>query len=478
MITWLDYVVIAIYFGVMIVCGYWGMRQTKNADDFWVAGRRLGLFMYLGTMVAVAMGGASSVGSTRLGYKFGLSGMWMVGIFGIGIMALGVLLATRLSRLRLYSVSEMLERRYEKYSRLISAIIMAIYTSSIAVIQVVAMGTIIHSLLGWNEIMSMVVAGGIILAYTVAGGMWSVTLTDIFQFVLMTVAIFFILLPTALFKVGGFGKLTAVLPASYFDMTAIGWDTIFAYFLLFFFGLLVGQDLWQRLFTAKNDKVARIGTIGAGVFAIALAIATVIIGMAAKVLLPNLENADFAFAQITTLILPAGLSGLVLAGALAALMSTADSGILASATLLTNDIYGRFLKPDASETHLFSIARWVTLANSLVVLGMAIWIQDVIGALSLAYAFLTGSLFVPIIGAIFWKRATWQGAVISMVISAIVVIQQILQKGVLSTDPILYSLPVSLIVFVVASLLSPAPDEAKLREWEECFEQIDSTLSQ
>jgi len=177
----------------------------------------------------------------------------------------------------------------------------------------------------------------------VAGGMWSITLTDIIQFCIMTVGIFFLLLPIAIVRAGGFSGMRETLPASYFDLTAIGWQTIFTYFLLFFFGLMIGQDIWQRVFTARSPQIARWGSVAAGVYCVLYALAGALVGTAARVILPDLATPDNAFARIATEALPIGITGLVLAAALAAVMSTASAGLLASSTILANDVYAGFL---------------------------------------------------------------------------------------------------------------------------------------
>src|ERR671912_2656067 len=95
----LDYVVIALYFAVIIGAGYWGLRRARSADDYLVTGRRLGPFMYIGTLSAVVLGGASTIGGVALGYENGISGMWVVFWIGMGIIGFGVLLSPRLLRL-------------------------------------------------------------------------------------------------------------------------------------------------------------------------------------------------------------------------------------------------------------------------------------------------------------------------------------------------------------------------------------------
>src|ERR671911_633537 len=413
----LDYVVIALYFAVMIGAGYWGLRRARSAEDYLVAGRRLGPFMYIGTLSAVVLGGAST----------------------IGVIALGVLMSTRLSRLGVYTVSEMLENRYGSASRLISAIIIAAYALMIAVTSTIAIGTVFNVVLPLSPTVAILVAGGIVVAYSVAGGMWSITLTDFLQFLIMTVGIFFLLVPLSIAAAGGFSGMQEALPASYFDLTAIGWQTIFTYFLLFFFGLMIGQDIWQRVFTARSPAIARWGSVAAGVYCLLYALAGALVGTAARVILPDLGSPDNAFARITTEALPVGITGLVLAAALAAVMSTASAGLLASSTILANDVYAGFVARGGHDRVL--INRVTTLLVGIVVLVISLIVSDVVGALTVAYDLLSGALFVPIVGALFWRRATAAGALASMAAA-------------------------SLVAFVVVSLLTPRPSEERMRTWE------------
>ena len=128
----------------------------------------------------------------------------------------------------------------------------------------------------------------------------------------MTAGIFFALLPLAVARAGGLSGMREELPASYFDLASIGGGTIFTYFLLFFFGLMIGQDIWQRVFTARSAPVARWGGLIAGLYCLLYGIAGALIGTAARALVPDLQVPDNAFARVATEVLPTGLLGLSL----------------------------------------------------------------------------------------------------------------------------------------------------------------------
>jgi solute:Na+ symporter, SSS family len=460
----LDYVVVLIYFAVMIGAGYWGMRRARNAEDYLVAGRRLGYFMYIGCLGAVVLGGVSTIGGIALGYENGISGMWLVFWIGMGVIALGVVMSTRLSRLGVYTVAEMLENRYGPASRLISALIIAAYALMVAVASTIAIGTVFNVILGISATLAILIAGGIVVAYSVAGGMWSITLTDIIQFCIMTVGIFFLLLPIVVVRAGGFSGMQEALPGSYFSLSAIGGQTIFTYFLLFFFGLMIGQDIWQRVFTARSPQIAQWGSVAAGVYCLLYAIAGALIGTAARVILPDLATPDNAFARVVTEALPIGIIGLVLAAALAAVMSTASAALLASSTILANDVYAGFVA--RGEHNKVLVSRVTTLLVGVGVLVTSVAVNDVVGALTVAYDLLTGALFVPIVGALFWRRATTAGALASMVAGSVVVVVFMVVDGLFANTPIIWGMLASLVVFVVVSLLTPRPSQERMAAWE------------
>ncbi len=267
----------------------------------------------------------------------------------------------------------------------------------------------------------------------------------------------FILLPICLYRVGGWDELVAKLPAASFSFTSIGWDTIITYFMIYFFGILIGQDIWQRVFTARDAKVAQYAGTFAGFYCILYGLACALIGMAAHVLIPDLDNVNNAFAAIVKLSLPDGLRGLVIAAALAAMMSTASAGLLAASTVLTEDLLPRLRGGKQSS---LNINRLFTLLTGMAVLGIALIVTDVISALTLAYNLLVGGMLIPLIGAIYWKRATTAGAISAMALGFVTSLVFMVKDGLEANTPIYYSLGVSVVSFVLVSVLSRRPEVA------------------
>ncbi|QWB25411.1 MULTISPECIES: sodium:solute symporter [Streptomyces] len=469
-----DYLVIVVYLAGMLAMGWWGMRRARSKSEFLVAGRRLGPAMYSGTMAAIVLGGASTIGGVGLGYQYGLSGAWMVFTIGLGLLALSVFFSARIARLKVYTVSEMLDLRYGGRAGVISGLVMWAYTLMLAVTSTIAYATIFDVLFDMNRTLAIVLGGSIVVAYSTLGGMWSITLTDMVQFVVKTIGVLLLLLPIAVVKAGGFSEMKAKLPTEYFDPLGIGGETIFTYVLIYTFGMLIGQDIWQRVFTARSDTTAKWGGTVAGTYCLAYALAGAVIGTAAKVLYPKLASPDDAFATIVKEELPVGVRGLVLAAALAAVMSTSSGALIACATVANNDIWSRLRgivkAPDAENADDHDEVkgnRAFILIMGLAVICTAIAIDNVVEALTVAYNLLVGGLLVPILGGLIWKRGTVHGALASVVVGGLAVVGLMATYGILANEPVYYGLLASLAAYLVVSFATPATDAAVLAAWRE-----------
>ena len=467
-----DYAVIVVYLAGMLAMGWWGMRRAKSKSEFLVAGRRLGPWMYSGTMAAIVLGGASTIGGVGLGYQYGLSGAWMVFTIGLGLLALSVFFSARIARLKVYTVSEMLDLRYGGRAGLISGVVMWAYTLMLAVTSTIAYATIFDVLFDMNRTVSIVLGGAIVVAYSTLGGMWSITLTDMVQFVVKTIGVLLLLLPIAVVKAGGFSEMKAQLPTEYFDPLGIGGETIFTYVLIYTFGMLIGQDIWQRVFTARTDRTARWGGTVAGTYCLVYAIAGAVIGTAAKVIYPTLPSADAAFATIVKDELPMGVRGLVLAAALAAVMSTSSGALIACATVANNDIWSRLRGAVAGggsdeERDEVKGNRAFILIMGIAVVLIAIALNNVVEALTVAYNLLVGGLLVPILGGLLWRRGTAAGALAAVSVGGVAVIGLMAWYGILANEPVYYGLLSSLAAYVIVSLATKPTDAAVLVAWRE-----------
>lgn len=474
----LDVAIVVVYLAAMLAFGFWGKSRTKDSADFLVAGRRLGPALYTGTMAAVVLGGASTVGGVGLGYRYGISGMWLVVAIAVGLLLLSVAFAGRIQRLRVYTVAQMLKLRYGVDATSTSGIVMVAYTLMLSVTSTIAYATVFNVLFGTDRTVSVIIGGAIVMLYSSIGGMWSITLTDMVQFILKTIGIFFLLLPFTWNRAGGFDGIRERAGDAAFDLGTIGTQTIITFFVVYSFGMLIGQDIWQRVFTARSPKVAKWGGTAAAIYCLLYGVAGALIGTAASTFLPDVEASDDVYAQIAESILPVGISGIVLAAAVAAMMSTASGALIATATVARTDVkpllgrlIGRSDDADRSDrdergTDLHSDRLYVVVLG-IVVIVIAALLNDVVAALTVAYDILVGGLLVSILGGFLWKRATGTGALWSMIAGTVVTLGTMVAVGdVLANEPIYYGLAASLVAYVVGSLTTQRTPAAVLEVWE------------
>ncbi|WP_101653519.1 sodium:solute symporter [Brevibacterium ihuae] len=479
----MDVAIVLLYLAAMIAFGFWGRMRAKNQEDYLVAGRRLGPVLFTGTMAAVVLGGASTVGGVGLGYEFGLSGMWLVFCIGLGIVLLSLFFAPKIQRLEIYTVSQMLELRYGSGSRLVSGLIMTAYGLMISTTSTVAYGTIFHALLGIDRVPAILLGGTVVIVYSMLGGMWSITLTDFVQFIIQTIGIFLILLPLVITEAGGFGAISAELGPTAFDPVAIGPEAILTYFLIYTLGLLIGQDIWQRVFTARTPGVARWGGLSAGIYCLLYAVAGALVGTAAQVIVPGIEVSDDVFVAVVDSSMTPVLAGLVLAAALSAVMSTSSGALLAASTVFRQDVVEPVLASRGAPRNRIGSAlrgglvretgdevrdsRLYLLSLGAVTIVLACIMPSVVEALTVAYNLLVCGLFVPILGGLVWRRGTIIGVLAGMIVGALTTIVIMVVAGIYANPAIYLGLLASAVAYVVGSLASRPTEPEILAAWRE-----------
>ena len=463
--------IIVAYLVAMVAIGLVAARRARSAEDYRVAGRRLGPVFYTGTMAAVVLGGASTVGGIALGHTYGLSGMWLVVAIAVGILALSLFFAGRIASLKIYTVSEMLALRFGAgIASRVSSIVMLAYTVMLAVTSTSAYASIFTVLFPMGRTSAILLGSLVVIAYSCLGGMWSITLTDMMQFVFMTIGIFAILLPFSLSAAGGWSGLGERLDATYFSLDGMGFQSIVTMFVVYGFGMLIGQDIWQRVLTARSPQTARWGGVLSAVYIGIFGVAGAVIGMAAAVVMPSLEVPDDAFARMAVEHVPAGLGGIVLSAGVAAMMSTASGALIAAATVARVDVLpmlkGAVSSTDGGEEEVSGDRRYMIVLGVAVTI-FSVLVPDVVTALTIAYDLLVGGLLVAILGGLTWRRGNAVGAASSMVAGAIAVVIGMIAFGVMANAPIYIGLAVSAVVFVAVSLATRPTDPDVLRVWDE-----------
>lgn len=424
----IDIGLIVAYFVVIFGIGYWAARREKSESaDYFLAGRDVG-WLAVGASLF-----ASNIGSEHL---IGLAGTGAASGFAVGhfewlacliLLMLGWVFVPFYMRSGVYTMPEFLEHRYNSASRWYLTTVSVIgYVLTKVSVTLFAGGLVIGELTGLNLWVSagvLVVATGI---YTAAGGLRAVIYTDLIQaFVLILGSIGLTIL--GLIEVGGWQGLQARMPADFFSVWKPANHPDFPWTGIVFGAPILGVWYWctdqfivQRVLAARNQDEARRGTIFAGFLKILPVFIFVLPGVIAAALYSDVSESgtDRAFPLLITRLLPAGLKGLVVAGLLAALMSSLSSVFNSCSTLITWDFYKK-LNPQAGERHLVTVGRIAT--GGVVVLGLA-WIPFMKYISSQLYIYLQSvqAYIAPPIAAcfllgLFFSRLNGKGAISSLV---------------------------------------------------------------
>jgi SSS family solute:Na+ symporter len=250
----------------------------------------------------------------------------------------------------------------------------------------------------------MAISASVFIIYTALGGQYSIIRTDFIQFSILVVGIL-VSLGLVLARVGGLSGLADSLPSEYFSFPVssnFGWLDLVSFLFLVGSTYVVGPDMYSRLFCAKSEKSAQSATFSAGLIMIPFAFFIVIIGMGARVLFPEipLTDAEQAFPMVIAEVLPVGVSGLVIAALLATVMSSADTCLLTTSTILTEDIVYR-LSPGLSEKKMLGISRIGVVVIGILALILALRLGGVISSLLLAYTIFTSGVVIPVIAGFY-----------------------------------------------------------------------------
>ena len=410
-------VIVTVYFLAIIGIGVWSKRRAGSQNGFFVAHRRGTLPLITGSLVATAIGGSALIVTSKLGFELGLPGAWWLLVGSVGLMLLGVFFAKRVRGAALYTLPELVEKQYDRRVSLAAAILIVIAWTGVVAGQIVAAGSFLSILGIGSTTFWVVIFTAVVVVYAILGGQFSIIRTDVFQAPIFFIGIF-IVLALVFSRVGGLEGLKASLPLSYFSFPtnpAFDWKTLLSFLILVGATYVVGPDIYSRLFCAKGEKTAQQSAILSAFLFIPLAFAITLIGMSAKVLYPQIMPDD-AFPQVISGVLSPGLSGLVIAAVIAALMSSADTCLLSQSVILTEDIIKR-VHPALDERKTVLLTRLSLIGLGLVALGLALTLKTVYESLLFAYTVFTCGLVVPVIAG-FYKdklKVTPRGALAALI---------------------------------------------------------------
>lgn len=408
----IDWALVALYFVFLAAVWLRLVRARTSAVDYMVAGRRVTLPALVATLVATWYGGILGVG--EYSYRFGLSN-WLV--FGapyyLGALLFALLFARRAREAALYTIPDLLERSTGRGPALFGALV--VFINSAPAAYVLVLGTLFAAMVPAPLTLCVVAAAVFSVFYIDRGGLKTVVFTDQVQFVLMYAG-FIVMLVFLVAQHGGLAFLRESLPASHFT-----WhggnppQAIFVWYVIAL-GTLVDPGFWQRAYAARDPQVARRGVLWSIVFWALFDFLTTTTGLYARALLPQLEEAVFAFPELARLALPAGALGLFYLGMIATVMSTIDSYGFIAATTIGRDVIWR-LRGESSEEripHYTRIGLWIAVAFATL---LALTKRSVIDLWHDIGSVTTPTLLLPVGLALLGRRGLGsRGTLVAMVV--------------------------------------------------------------
>ncbi|MEX1310591.1 MAG: sodium:solute symporter family protein [Candidatus Sulfomarinibacteraceae bacterium] len=455
-----DLTILGAYFLGMLGVGVYFQRRQRSLDEYFVGGRDMGAGHIGFSVVATDVGGGFSIGLGGLGFVMGLSASWLLFSGLVGAWLAAVLLVPRVKALgethNHRSFPDFLGARFGGPTQLVAAVVSAIGYGGFTGSQLLAGGKLAAAAFELDLTTAVVIMSVVIVVYTALGGLQAVVYTDTIQWGILFLGLIGLALPLGYTAVGGWSGLRAALPAEYFSLGNVTGLQVVTWMVTIVPIWFVAMTLYQRMHAARDTTTARRAWFLAGLLEWpAMAFLGATLGLFARVLFPAVDP-EMGLPLLIRDVLPIGATGLVLAAYFAAIMSTADSCLLASVGNLVDDIVSTHLAPATSERAMLRLSRLATLVIGFGSVGFALYVPRVIDSILLAYSFMVAGLFFPTLGALFWRRVGGVAAFWSIVGGGSTTVGLTLVDIELAVDPVFYGLGVSAIILVALTLAFPA----------------------
>ena len=419
----IDIIIIATYFTVVLGIGFYFSRSRRTSTDYFLAGRDVGWFAVGASLFATNISSEHFIGLSGSGASTGLAIGHFEWLACLIVLVLGWVFVPFYHRSRVFTMPEFLEKRYNPACRMyLTTISIIAYVLTKIAVALYAGSLLLRYTIGWDFYTSVIVLVVLTGIYTIAGGLAAVIYTEVVQaFILIGGAS--VLTLVGLDQVGGFSGLRASLPPDYFDMIRPMSDPDFPWTGIFLGAPILGIWYWctdqvivQKTLSARNIQQARLGAIFSGFLKILPVFILVLPGLIAKALYPEISG-DEAYPTLVIRLLPPGLTGLMVAALLAAVMSSLSATFNSASTLITFDFYKR-LRPDATEHRLVTVGRIST--GVLVLLGI-LWVpfmkyisSQLFIYLQSVQAYISPPIAAVFLFGVFWKRVNGQGALAAL----------------------------------------------------------------
>jgi len=408
---------VLLYLSFLILVGTYRSRQVKTGDDFLVAGRTLPARVLVFTLLATWVGSGSLFGGAGLGYRAGFPALWQSAGAWVGI-ALVYFIAPRVRRIAQYTVPDILELRYGPAARVLGTITTVLAYATIAAYQFRGGGRLLGLVSGVDPDTGAFITMVFCVVFTSLAGMLSVAYLDVGNGILMTVGVML----AVVFMVGDAGGIGASLAALRPDQLSVfgtlGPQASLALFLPTMFLLLGEANMYQKFFSARDERAARRAVVAWIVGTIVVETLIDSTGVLASTVMPGLSDAqsEEIVIRVATDLLPSFMGILLVCGAAAIIVSTANSFLLTPATNLIRDVYQRFINPGVTDRQLIVYTRVAVAVLGVLgyvagnffptILAMALWAYTMYGA----------GITPALLGALLWRRATAQGGVASILV--------------------------------------------------------------
>ena len=486
-VDWSLFVGLALYLIVILFCGVSATRLTKKLDDFLLAGRRLGP---LSAAISERASGESAwflLGLPGAAYAAGFTEFWAVIGIAFGILASWTLLAFPLRRitadLGALTVPDYFAMRYpgspqalKNTLRVLSMLIIIFFYTGYVAAQFVGGGKILNAAFGIDPLWGIAIAASVVMLYTMLGGFIAVVWTDVVQGIMM--AFVAVILPVVgIVKLGGPSNLLealAPLGRDFLTMNAGATGKAFVFGVMlgglsWGFGYFGQPHLLSRYMAIRSAPEVRRGTVIAMFWVLVAYWGAPLVGIvAAGTFGAGIDDPEMVMPFMARHLMPGWIAGLMIAGAVAAMMSTADSQLIVVTSSLVEDVYVKLLRPKSSPGKLVLLSRLATLLASAVALFLAFSSEDLIfDMVAYAWSGLGSSFGPPLLLSLRWKRTTGYGVLAGMLGGTV---SNIAWKNISalgeSLDLKLATFVVSFVLTVLVSLLTGSTKRADTRDHE------------
>ncbi len=406
---------VGVYISFIVGIGYWASRRIKTDRDYIVAGGKLGWALSIGTIFATWFGAETCMGSSSTAFNKGILGV-IADPFGAGLCLViaGLFFAGYFRKRNYETIVDFFSERYgKKTAWVLSILYIPVYLGWIGG-QLLAFGFILNSLTGFSIFVSTLIATIVILIYTYLGGMWADTLADFFQMLIILVGLL-ILFPTLIKDLGGISAASRI-PKEYFYFyprsgSLLDWCWYIQAWMMVGIGSLPAQDLFSRLMAPKNATISRGASIISGFLYVIIGLLPVLLGIFARLVFPESQG-ETVLVDIAIKYLPSPLIVLMLGALLAAIMSSADSAILAPSSIIGHNLLPLIKKKVSEEEKLKWCRRSVPFLGLFSLL-LALYFKNIYRLCQEAWGVLLVGVAAPMIGGVYWKKATTAGAIFS-----------------------------------------------------------------